>query len=92
MIAGVVLFGKAIGKTHREIMKLYDTLRLWDVSEMAIKCDEFLSKRGKVLKKKRSSSILKIFPIKTFVDLTKPKSGTHKSLNTANKPLKDVMI
>jgi hypothetical protein len=52
MIAGVVLFGKAIGKTHREIMKLYDTLRLWDVSEMAIKCDEFLSKRGKVLKKK----------------------------------------
>lgn len=68
-LIGGLVFGKYLNKTNQEVLDFYHLIRLWDVCEMAYKCDQYLKLRFKTIRKQRTSSLLKIFPLKTFVDI-----------------------
>ena len=72
-LLGVISLGKSLNRVQSDIFDFYSHLRLWDINELALKCHSFLSKNGKTPKKKRRSSILKIFPAKTIADIVSPK-------------------
>jgi hypothetical protein len=66
---GTLALKRALVTHQVHIYNAYNKIRLWDINELRNKCHLFLKKRGKPLPKVRSSRMLKIFPVKTIVDL-----------------------
>ena len=82
-LLGIGLLGRALNQAQSEVLFLHEKFRLWDIAEMAAKCNKFLMKRGKPVKTQRHSSILKIFPATTYLDIlehSKKSKKTEKGL------------
>ena len=41
-LVGVIMLGKSLNKVQKEIFEFHSNLRLWDVDELALKCESFL--------------------------------------------------
>lgn len=65
----ISIIGRHLNKINREVVEIYKTVRLWDVAELSGKCSEFLTSKGCKVNKRRSSSLLRIFPVRTFLEI-----------------------
>jgi hypothetical protein len=72
----IALIGNYINRINREVVEIYKRIRMWDINELSIKCNGFLGDRGVKINKRRSSSLLRIFPVKTFLEIIANES--HK--------------
>lgn len=81
--------GNYLNRANIEVIGLYKNIKLWDVNELILKCTNFLDASGaKLSKKQRSSSLLKIFPIKTLLEIIegqKEKEEKPKEKKTVTK-------
>jgi hypothetical protein len=79
----VSFIGSHINKINREVVEIYKTVRLWDVAELSGKCSDFLTAKGCKVNKRRSSSLLRIFPVKTFLEIiAEAGKGKNKDSRT----------
>lgn len=75
----ISVIGSHLNKINREVVEIYKTVRLWDVAELSAKCNEFLTTKGYKVNKRRGSSLLRIFPFKTFLEIIAQSSkGKNK--------------
>lgn len=65
----ISVIGRHLNKINREVVEIYKTVRLWDVAELLGKCSEFFTSKGCKVNKRRSSSLLRIFPVRTFLEI-----------------------
>lgn len=72
-MALIAAIGNHINKINKEVVQIYKKIKLWDINELSIKCNDFLGARGLKINKKRNSSLLRIFPIKTLLEIIDPK-------------------
>lgn len=76
---------------------MYRKVRLWDINELSFKCNKFLELKAAKPMKTRGSSLLKIFPLRTLVNIIETQKiieqsqSMSKSFNHAKeeKSLKD---
>lgn len=69
-ILALAPLGKKLNIVNIEVVDLYNSIKLWDINEILLKCLNFLEFRGqKIAKKARGQSLLKIFPNKTYLQI-----------------------
>lgn len=89
----VSFIGSHINKINREVVDIYKTVRLWDVAELSSKCSDFLTSKGCKVNKRRNSSLLRIFPVRTFLEIIveagkgKSKDSRGRRKESREKPL-----
>jgi len=85
--------GNHIDKINREVVDVYRMVRLWDVAELSTKCSDFLTAKGCKVTKRRNSSLLRIFPVRTFLQIIADASnGSRKEKKNALEESRSVAV
>ena len=75
--------GNRLDRVNRQVVDLYRLIRLWDVAELSNKCSDFLTGKGCKVGKRRNSSLLRIFPVRTFLEIILEAKGDTKKPSTS---------
>ena len=78
-VIGTIVVGHLFAQGEKKIFIFYSKLRLWDIAELALKCNQFLSKKRKIVKEQRRSSLINILPTNAVLGLVSYKNDNKYS-------------